>query len=71
MSITIPERINQLITVHGSLQEVARRHNLDPGYLCKMRAGGKMHPSDGTLFKLGLKRVEYFELRIPPKENAR
>jgi hypothetical protein len=61
ISITIAERVCELIEQHGSLRAAARAINLDPGYMARLRMGTKKAPSNKTLQKLSLlKEIKYF-----------
>lgn len=53
-------RINELAKSHGSLRAAARVLGVDAGYLCRLRDGKKLKPSDRLLRKLKLRRVVYF-----------
>lgn len=60
--MTLQERIDQLVTQHGSLQAVSRVLRIDVGYLSRLRSGEKSRPGDDTLRSLGLRRVVSYEL---------
>ena len=62
--ITLSERINQLVHLHGSLQTTAKSTKVDVGYLSRLRSGEKTNPEKATLLKLGLRRVVNYE-RLP------
>lgn len=53
-------RIAALEKRHGSLRAAARVLKIDHGYLCRMKAGAKLNPSDAVLRKLGLRRMVQF-----------
>jgi transcriptional regulator with XRE-family HTH domain len=60
----IAERIDELVGVHGGLNQTAVVLGIDKGYLSRLRTGAKSNPSGEVLKKLGLYRtVEY--RRIP------
>ncbi len=63
MNSTLAERIDELSTVHGGLNQLAFALGIDKGYLSRLRHGGKSNPSDDVLKKLGLYRVvEYYRI---------
>ncbi len=41
----------------GGLRPLARQTGLCPGYLCRLKNGEKINPSDETLALLGIERV--------------
>ncbi len=57
----IKERIDFLISVYGSMREVAREFDIDCGYLSRLHSGEKFNPSDDVLEKLDLERVVTFK----------
>lgn len=59
--MTIQDRINELVTQHGSLREAARVTGIDVGYLSRLRAGEKSNPETDKLRKIGLRRVVSYE----------
>ena len=59
--MTIHDRINELVELHGSLRAVARVTEIDAGYLSRLRAGEKANPDKDKLRRLGLRRVVTFE----------
>lgn len=61
---TIPERLDALVVLFGSLRAVAGVTGLDVGYLSRLRNGHKVEPSAETLKRLGLRRVVTYE-RVP------
>lgn len=54
-------RIDEYVSVYGSLRETAKAVGIDAGYLQRLRSGAKTTPSDGTLTRLGLRRVVTYE----------
>ncbi len=63
----LKERINQLVSLHGSLRAVARATEIDVGYLSRLRSGVKVNPPPiHTLRRLGLRRVVTYELLSQP-----
>ena len=63
--MTIAERLEQLVSAHGSLREVAAAIGVDPGYLSRLATGQKTNPSKATLTKLGLRAITHYE-RLKP-----
>lgn len=55
--MTLKQRINELITQHGSLRAVGRVLNIDPGYLLRLSTGEKDQPSERILKKLKLRQT--------------
>lgn len=64
-SVTLAERIEQLVAQHGSLRAVGRVTGIDPGYLSRLRSGEKARPEKDKLRRLGLRRVVVYELLRP------
>jgi hypothetical protein len=64
--MTLQERIDQLVTQHGSLRAVARMTQIDAGYLSRLRAGKKVSPEKNKLRRLGLRRVVSYEMLKTP-----
>jgi hypothetical protein len=60
--MTLQERIDQLVELHGSLRAAARVTMIDPGYLSRLRSGEKARPEKLILARLGLRRVVTYEL---------
>lgn len=54
-------RIDEYISMYGSLREVGASIGIDAGYLQRLRSGEKVNPSDATLARLGLRRVVTYE----------
>jgi len=50
-------RVNAAVAKHGSLRAAARALKIEPSYLCRLRSGKKVWPSDALLKKIGLRRV--------------
>lgn len=44
MTMTLQDRIDQIVTQHGSLPAAARVTEVDAGYLSRLRAGEKVNP---------------------------
>lgn len=60
MTLTLAQRINELVAEHGSLVKAARHVDMSIGCLSRLRSGIKGAPSDETLARLGLvKHVTY------------
>jgi hypothetical protein len=68
LSVTLQERIDQLVVQHGSLRAVARVTEIDAGYLSRLRAGEKVNPQKDYLRRLGLRRVVTFERLKTPND---
>ena len=69
-TITIPERINELMAEHGGLNRAAKAVKLYPSYLSRLRNGHQTNPSPEALKKLGLvRRITY--VRRKPYERVR
>ena len=70
--MTLQERIDELVTQHGSLRAVARVTEIDVGYLSRLRAGEKVNPEKAKLRRLGLRRVVHYEVidPAPPAQPA-
>jgi transcriptional regulator with XRE-family HTH domain len=63
MMLTLPERVQELVKLHGSLRAVARKTGVDVAYLKRLRDGEKQNPSDDTLKKLGIEKRILYVLR--------
>lgn len=59
--MTLPERIAELVTRHGSLRAVARVLECDAGYLSRLASGEKAAPSGKLLKRMGLRQVIGYE----------
>ena len=59
-------RIESLVGRCGGLRAAARLLHVDPGYLSRLRSGGKTNPSKVLLRKLGLRKVEVYQLIPQP-----
>ena len=68
--MTIQDRINELVELHGSLRAVARVTEIDAGYLSRLRAGEKANPDKDKLRRLGLRRVVTFERLKQPNTSS-
>jgi len=55
--MTLKQRIDELITQHGSLRAVGRVLTIDPGYLLRLSTGEKDQPSERVLKKLKLRQI--------------
>lgn len=66
---SLPEHIDRIATVFGSLRKMAEALDIDVGYLSRLRSGEKADPSDEILATLGLRRtVTYTKVRTGPYE---
>jgi hypothetical protein len=54
----LQKHIDRLVKQHGGLRAAARKIQIDPAYLWRLRQGRKSTPGDKVLEKLGLRRVE-------------
>ena len=54
MTLTLAQRINELVAEHGSLVKAARHLDMDISYLSRLRSGIRDAPGDETLARLGL-----------------
>ncbi len=54
---TLAQRIDEMVTRHGSLRNVARILEADVGYLSRLRSGEKASPSGKLLRRMGLREV--------------
>jgi hypothetical protein len=61
MSVSLEERVKELVTQHGSLRAAARVLEVDPGYLSRLKSGEKDEPSDDLLRRMKLRRVVTYE----------
>ena len=64
-TVTLKDRIDELVSQHGSLRAVARVTEIDVGYLSRLRAGEKVSPEKEKLTRIGLRRVVTYE-RLKP-----
>ncbi len=62
-TITIGERVEQLIVVHGSLRAAARVLDVVPGYLSRLASGEKEEPGETILRRMGLSRAVRYVLK--------
>jgi siroheme synthase (precorrin-2 oxidase/ferrochelatase) len=60
-TITLRERIDELIAQHGTLRATARVLMTDCGYLHRLRSGEKTEPGDPLLRRMGLREVTRYE----------
>lgn len=58
-------QITKLVAMHGSLRAAARVLRVDPGYLSRLRSGGKTMPGKTLLRRLGVRAITTYE-RIAP-----
>ncbi len=65
MSLTIAQRIDELVTRHGSLRAVARVLAVDAGYLSRLHSGEKAAPSGKLLRRMGLRQRVVYERATP------
>ena len=61
-TVTFGGRIAQLVEQHGSLRAVSRVTGVNAPYLCRLKNGEKLNPSDDTLRRLGMRRHIYYTL---------
>jgi len=54
---SLPEHINRIVAVFGSLRKMAEALDIDVGYLSRLRSGEKTDPSDEVLRVLGLRKT--------------
>lgn len=61
-TVTVEQRIEELIEEHGSVNRAAREIGLEPAYLYRLQRQGVagLRMSDETLQKMGLVRVVTF-----------
>ncbi len=59
--MTLAERIDELVTRHGSLRNVALVLKTDAGYLSRLRSGEKHTPSSALVKRMGLRQVLSYE----------
>lgn len=64
-TLTLQERITQLVDLYGSLRAVAAVLEIDVGYLSRLSSGTKTSPSADVLQKLDLRRVVSYERLTP------
>lgn len=58
--ITLQKRLEELEVSHGSVQNAARVHGIDPSYWRKLKSGEKNNPSENVLKVLGLKKLVFY-----------
>lgn len=63
-TISIDQRIADLVAQHGSLRKAGRVVGLTGQYLYRLQVGEKKAPSADTLRKLGLKRIVTYIRRL-------
>lgn len=56
-SISLRERIGDLVEKHGSLREVSRQLRIDVGYLSRLQSGEDSNPKEAVVDKLKLVKV--------------
>lgn len=54
---TLPEHIDRIAAVFGSLRKMSEALEIDVGYLSRLRSGEKSDPSDEVLATLGLRKT--------------
>jgi hypothetical protein len=59
--VTLRQRIDELITQHGTLRATARVLMTDCAYLHRLRSGEKTEPGDPLLRRMGLREVRGYE----------
>jgi hypothetical protein len=62
-TISIDQRIADLVARHGSLRKAGRIVGLTGQYLYRLQVGEKTNPSDEVLRKLGLRRNITYSMR--------
>jgi hypothetical protein len=60
-TVTLRERIDELVAQHGSLRAAARATRVEASYLLRLHNGEKKSPSDLVLSRLGLKVITTYE----------
>lgn len=66
-SITIKDRINEIVAMHGSLRKAALALETDVGYLSRLRSGVKT-PGPRMLNKLGLEQITIYR-HLPARKR--
>jgi len=69
MSITLQERVAQLVLQHGGLRAAGRAVDIDPGYLHRLAEGDRARPSKLLLKRMGLRELRVYELLKEPKPS--
>ncbi len=59
--VSIPQRLEELTAVHGSLNGVAEALSIDKGYLNRLYHLDKVNPGRQILRRLGLKKVTLYQ----------
>lgn len=67
---TIEYQIESLVRKCGGLRKLSRKSGVAVGYLCRLRKGEKLNPSESTLRKLGLKREVIVSYKSLSEENG-
>lgn len=71
MVSALQERVQELVTQHGSLRAAARVLQVDAGYLSRLHSGEKNDPGEALLRKLRLRRVVTYErITAPPADQT-
>jgi hypothetical protein len=60
-TLTLRDRITELVEKHGSFRNVGAVIDVDHVYLYRLHKGERADPSDDVLKKLKLKRVVVYE----------
>lgn len=60
--ITIKTRLEELESLHGSLNNTSINLGIDPGYWSRLKSGEKTNPGDETLSKIGLVKIISYKL---------
>lgn len=77
--VTLRQRIDELVAIHGTLRATARVLMTDAAYLHRLRAGEKTEPGDPLLRRMGLREVRMYERTsgvrasapsVPPSERS-
>lgn len=61
VTVTLAERIAQLVKRHGSMRIVARVIDIDVAYLSRLSSGEKTRPGKTILRRLGLRQIVTYE----------
>lgn len=60
---SLPEHIDRIAAVFGSLRKMSEALDIDVGYLSRLRSGEKSDPSDEVLATLGLRKTVTYTRR--------
>jgi len=65
MTITLQDRVRELVQQHGGMEKAAIKLGINRSYLVKLRNGTATNPGDSVLLALNLKRkVSYEDFRL-------